>query len=140
VEAASEAGVHAVVNMSQIRRVGKPRATPRGKLGSPSGLLNRSALITTHLRPTSWKNIFLDPRHDHGIYRLPFADAGFAPSTPPISHVSRLLQTPTRMPATYQLFGAENSTGMTSPRKSKKPWVSRWRYEPTTFLPSACRS
>jgi NAD(P)H dehydrogenase (quinone) len=52
VQAACEAGVHAVVNMSQIpaRRDAKSNAARAHWIAER--LLDRSALITTHLRPT----------------------------------------------------------------------------------------
>ena len=78
VQAASEAGVHAVVNMSQIpaRREAKSNAARAHWIAER--LLDRSALITTHLRPTFFTfllNMFWIRENDHGIYRLPFADA-----------------------------------------------------------------
>ena len=55
VQAASEAGVHAVVNMSQIsaRREAKSNAARHHWLAER--LLDRSALVTTHLRPTFFR-------------------------------------------------------------------------------------
>ena len=65
VQAASEAGVHAVVNMSQIsaRREAKSNAARHHWLAER--LLDRSALVTTHLRPTFFTILpehVLDPR------------------------------------------------------------------------------
>src|ERR1700752_2088159 len=81
-QAASEAGVHAVVNMSQIsaRRDAKSNAARAHWVAER--LLDRSALITTHLRPTFFMfffNMFWVRDNDEGIYRLPFADARHAP-------------------------------------------------------------
>jgi NAD(P)H dehydrogenase (quinone) len=79
---ASEAGVHAVVNMSQIpaRREAKSNAARAHWLAER--LLDRSALITTHLRPTFFTfllDMFWIRDNDEGIYRLPFADGRHAP-------------------------------------------------------------
>src|SRR3984957_7434276 len=73
VQAASEAGVRAVVNMSQIpaRREAKSNAARAQR--AAERLLDRSALITTHLRPTFFTfllNMFWIRDNDQGIYRL----------------------------------------------------------------------
>src|SRR4029079_7884825 len=65
VQAASEAGVHAVVNMSQIsaRREAKSNAARQHWLAER--LLDRTAMVTTHLRPTflaEWINWFWSRR------------------------------------------------------------------------------
>ena len=82
VQAASEAGVHAVVNMSQIsaRREAKSNAARAHWLAER--LLDRSALITTHLRPTFFTfflNMFWICDNGEGLYLLPFADGRHAP-------------------------------------------------------------
>src|ERR1700747_470635 len=81
-QVASEAGVHSVVNMSQIsaRREAKSNAARHHWIAER--LLDRSALGTTHLRPTFFPfflNMFWTRENDEGIYRLPFADGRFAP-------------------------------------------------------------
>src|ERR1700756_1530411 len=81
-QAASEAGVHAVVNMSQIsaRREAKSNAARQHWIAER--LLDRTALVTTHLRPTffiEWLNSFFVRRGSEGIYRLPLADVRHAP-------------------------------------------------------------
>jgi NAD(P)H dehydrogenase (quinone) len=81
-QAASEAGVRAVVNMSQIsaRREAKSHAAQQHWLGER--LLDRTALITTHLKPTffaEWLTTFSDRRNGEVVLRLPFADARHAP-------------------------------------------------------------
>lgn len=81
-QAASEAGVRAVVNMSQIsaRRGAKSHAAQNHWLSER--LLDRSAFITTHLRPTFFAEwlIWQWSRHDHeGVLRLPFGDGRHAP-------------------------------------------------------------
>jgi uncharacterized protein YbjT (DUF2867 family) len=74
--------VRSVVNMSQIsaRREATSNAAQHHWLAER--LLDRSALVTTHLRPTFFTfflNMFWTRDNDEGIYRLPFADGRFAP-------------------------------------------------------------
>jgi uncharacterized protein YbjT (DUF2867 family) len=81
-QAASEAGVHAVVNMSQIsaRREAKSNAARQHWIAER--LLDRTAMVTTHLRPTffmEWQTGFWVRRGDEGLFRLPFADVRHAP-------------------------------------------------------------
>src|SRR6201993_1696731 len=115
-QAASEAGVHAVVNMSQIsaRREAKSNAARHHWLAE--GLLDRSAAVTTHLRPTFFTfflNMFWIRDNDEGIYRLPFADARHAPiDAADQAHViAAILQNPDPHDRQiYPLFGAEELT------------------------------
>ncbi|MET0699786.1 MAG: NAD(P)H-binding protein [Mycobacterium sp.] len=81
-QAASEAGVGAVVNMSQIsaRREAKSHAAQDHWLAER--LLDRSAFITTHLRPTffaKWLNWQWQRDGDQGVLRLPFGTGRHAP-------------------------------------------------------------
>src|ERR1700712_4710275 len=81
-QGASEAGVRAVVNMSQIsaRREAKSHAAQQHWLGER--LLDRTALMTTHLKPTffaEWLTTFSDRCNGEVVLRLPFADARHAP-------------------------------------------------------------
>src|SRR6476659_1890703 len=81
-QAASEAGVHAVVNISQIsaRREAKSNAARQHWIAER--LLDRTAMVTTHLRPTffmEWQTGFWVRRGDEGLFRLPFADVRHAP-------------------------------------------------------------
>ena len=81
-QAATEAGVRAVVNMSQIsaRRDAKSHAAQNHWLGER--LLDRSAFITTHLRPTffaEWLIWQWSREQDQGVLRLPFAEGRHAP-------------------------------------------------------------
>src|ERR1700759_2793629 len=82
VQAASDAGVHAVVNMSQIsaRREAKSNAARAHWIAER--LLDRGALIHTHLRPTFFTfllNMFWIRDNDEGIYRLPLPESPFGP-------------------------------------------------------------
>jgi uncharacterized protein YbjT (DUF2867 family) len=81
-QAASEAGVRAVVNMSQIsaRREAKSHAAQEHWLAER--LLDRTALITTHLKPTffaDWLTMFSSRENGEVVLRLPFADGRHAP-------------------------------------------------------------
>ena len=113
-QAASEAGVHAVVNMSQIsaRREAKSNAARQHWLAER--LLDRSALVTTHLRPTffmEWLNSFwVRAGSNEGIYRLPFADVRHAPiaAADQARVIAAILQNPDPHDRQiYPLFGAE---------------------------------
>ena len=81
-QAATEAGVTAVVNMSQIsaRRDAKSHAAQNHWLAER--LLDRSAFATAHLRPTffaEWLAWQWSRDDDGGVFRLPFADGRHAP-------------------------------------------------------------
>src|SRR6185437_2031563 len=112
-QAASEAGVHAVVNMSQIsaRREAKSNAARAHWIAER--LLDRTALVTTHLRPTCftfWLNMYWIRENDEGIYRLPFADGRHAPiDAADQAHViAAILENPDPHDRqVYPLFGAE---------------------------------
>src|SRR6201984_2647725 len=114
VQAASEAGVHAVVNMSQIsaRREAKSNAARAHWIAER--LLDRTALGTTHLRPTffmEWLNGFwVRTDSQEGIYRLPLADVRHAPiaAADQANVIAAILQNPDPHARTvYPLFGAE---------------------------------
>jgi NAD(P)H dehydrogenase (quinone) len=114
-QAASEAGVHAVVNMSQIsaRREAKSNAARQHWLGER--LLDRSAFVSTHLRPTffmEWLNAFwVRAGSNEGIYRLPLAaDVRHAPiaAADQARVIAAILQNPDPHDRQiYPLFGAE---------------------------------
>ncbi len=81
-QAATEAGVDAVVNMSQIsaRRDAKSHAAQNHWLSER--LLDRSTFKTTHLRPTffaEWLAWQWSRDDQGGVFRLPFADGRHAP-------------------------------------------------------------
>jgi NAD(P)H dehydrogenase (quinone) len=113
VEAASEAGVHAVVNMSQISARHEAKSNAARQHWIAERLMDRSALVTTHLRPTFFTfllNVFWTRDNDEGIYRLPFADARHAPiDAADQAHViAAILQNPDPHDRQiYPLFGPE---------------------------------
>lgn len=81
-QAASEAGVHAIVNMSQIsaRREAKSHAAQNHWISER--LLDRTAIGTTHLRPTffaEWLTWWWSLEDGHGVLRLPFGVGTHAP-------------------------------------------------------------
>jgi NAD(P)H dehydrogenase (quinone) len=112
-QAAGEAGVHAVVNMSQIsaRREAKSNAAQQHWIAER--LLDRTALVTTHLRPTffmEWLNGFWVRDGGQGIYRLPLADVRHAPvaAVDQSKVIAAILQNPDPHDRqVYPLFGAE---------------------------------
>jgi NAD(P)H dehydrogenase (quinone) len=81
-QAASEAGLKAVVNMSQIsaRREANSNAARHHWIGER--LLDRTAMKTAHLRPTffaEWLTWYWNYRADEGVLRLPFGNGRHAP-------------------------------------------------------------
>jgi NAD(P)H dehydrogenase (quinone) len=137
VQAASDAGVHAVVNMSQIpaRREAKSNAARAHWIAER--LLDRSPLVTTHLRPTFFTfllNMFWIRENDEGIYRLPFADARFAPiDAADQAHViAAILENPDPHDRQiYPLFGAEELDWYEIAAKVQHTLAIPVRYEPT---------
>ncbi|SDI61450.1 NmrA family NAD(P)-binding protein [Nonomuraea jiangxiensis] len=81
-QAATEAGVRAVVNMSQIsaRRDASSNAARQHWLCER--LLDRTDLLVTHLRPTffaEWLKLWWELRDGEGYLRLPFGEGRHAP-------------------------------------------------------------
>jgi NAD(P)H dehydrogenase (quinone) len=112
-QAASEAGVRAVVNMSQIsaRREAKSHAAQQHWIAER--LLDRSPFYTAHLRPTffaewlKWQWL----RGDHeGVLRLPFGNGRHAPISgrDQAGVIAAILQNPAPHDRQiYPLVGAE---------------------------------
>lgn len=112
-QAASEASVKAVVNMSQIsaRREAKSHAAQQHWLAER--LLDRSAFMTTHLRPTffaEWmKWVWLRNPND-GVLQLPFGTGRHAPiaGADQSAVIAAVLQNPVpHNRQIYPLYGAE---------------------------------
>ncbi|MCW8102562.1 NmrA family NAD(P)-binding protein [Streptomyces tauricus] len=81
-QAATEAGVTSVVNMSQIsaRREAASNAARQHWLAER--LLDRTSLLTTHLRPTlfaEWISWWWGRQDNEGVLRLPFGTGRHAP-------------------------------------------------------------
>jgi uncharacterized protein YbjT (DUF2867 family) len=81
-QAATEAGVRSVVNMSQIsaRRDAGSNAARTHWLCER--LLDRTDMLTTHLRPTffaEWLKLWWEKRDGEGYLRLPFGEGRHAP-------------------------------------------------------------
>jgi NAD(P)H dehydrogenase (quinone) len=98
-QAASEAGVDAVVNMSQIsaRREAKSNAAQQHWIAER--LLDRAAFKTTHLRPTffsEWLKWQWQRDDNEGVLRLPFGDGRHAPISGPdqAAVIAAVLQNP----------------------------------------------
>jgi NAD(P)H dehydrogenase (quinone) len=135
-QAAGEAGVHAVVNMSQIsaRREAKSNAARQHWIAER--LLDRTALVTTHLRPTffmEWLNGFWVRDGDEGIYRLPLADVRHAPiaAADQAKVIAAILQNPDPHDRqSYPLFGAEELNWYSIAAKIGDALGIPVRYEP----------
>jgi NAD(P)H dehydrogenase (quinone) len=81
-QAASEAGVRAVLNMSQVSARREARSHAAQQHWIAERLLDRTAMMTTHIRPTffaEWLIFQWARRNDEAVLRLPFADAHHAP-------------------------------------------------------------
>lgn len=81
-QAASEAGVKAVVNMSQISARREAKSNSAQQHWIAERLLDRHAFITTHLRPTffaEWLTWQFTRDGDSGVLRLPFGNGRHAP-------------------------------------------------------------
>jgi NAD(P)H dehydrogenase (quinone) len=135
-QAASEAGVHAVVNMSQIsaRREAKSNAARQHWIAER--LLDRTALVNTHLRPTffmEWLNGFWVRDGNEGIYRLPLADVRHAPvaAADQAKVIAAILRNPDPHDRqVYPLFGAEELDWHTIAAKIGDTLGIPVRYEP----------
>jgi NAD(P)H dehydrogenase (quinone) len=81
-QAAAEAGIRSVVNMSQIsaRREAGSNAARQHWLAER--LLDRTSMLTAHLRPTffaEWISSWWGRQGDEGVLRLPFGNGRHAP-------------------------------------------------------------
>src|ERR1700689_1516546 len=134
-QAATEAGVRAVVNMSQspARREAHPGARDHW---IAERLLDRTHLMTTHLRPTlfadwlTWQWV----RHDNqGVLRLPFGDARHAPiaSTDQARVIAAILANPAPHDRqVYPLYGPEELNLDAIAQKMAQTLGIPVRYEP----------
>lgn len=112
-QAASEAGVGAVVNMSQIsaRREAKSHAAQQHWIAER--LLDRHAFVSTHLRPTffaEWLKWQWLRNDGEGLLQLPFGNGRHAPisGTDQAAVIAAILQNPAPHDRQiYPLFGAE---------------------------------
>jgi NAD(P)H dehydrogenase (quinone) len=113
-EAAEDAGVSAIVNMSQIsaRRGAASDAARIHWLGER--ILDWSPVAATHLRPTyfaEWFTVFrAEEIRDEGVMRLPFGDGRHAPITAEDQGrvIAGIMENPAEHAGQiYPLFGAE---------------------------------
>ena len=136
-QAASEAGVHAVVNMSQISARREATSNAARQHWIAERLLDRTALVTTHLRPTffmEWQNAFwVRASANEGIFRLPFADVRHAPiaAVDQAKVIAAILQNPDPHDRqVYPLFGAEELDWHAIAAKVQDTLGIPIRYEP----------
>jgi NAD(P)H dehydrogenase (quinone) len=81
-QAAAEAGVRSVVNMSQISARREAVSNQARQHWLAERLLDRTAMLTAHLRPTffaEWISWWWGREGDQGVFRLPFGNGRHAP-------------------------------------------------------------
>ncbi|GII32479.1 NmrA family NAD(P)-binding protein [Planotetraspora mira] len=81
-QAATEAGVRSVVNMSQISARREAGSNAARQHWLCERLLDRTDMLTTHLRPTffaEWLKLWWELRDGAGYLRLPFGEGRHAP-------------------------------------------------------------
>ncbi|WP_433296674.1 NmrA family NAD(P)-binding protein [Pseudonocardia sp. CA-142604] len=81
-QAATEAGVRSVVNMSQISARREAGSNAARQHWLCERLLDRTNLLTTHIRPTffaEWLTVQWERRGGEGYLRLPFGEGRHAP-------------------------------------------------------------
>src|SRR6202162_3496283 len=138
-QAATEANVGAVVNMSQSpARREAPYYGPR-EHWIAERLLDRTPMMTTHLRPTlfadwlSWQWV----RHDgQGVLRLPFRNARHAPiaSADQARVIAAILANPAPHDRqVYPLYGPEELDHHAIAQKMSQGLGILVRYEPVDF-------
>ena len=138
-QAASEAGVHAVVNMSQIsaRREATSNAARQHWLAER--LLDRTTMVTTHLRPTFFAeliNWFWVRRENEGVLRLPFGNGHHAPisARDQANVIAAILQNPDPHDRQiYPLVGPEELDHYAIARKVQQTLGIPVRYDPVTI-------
>jgi NAD(P)H dehydrogenase (quinone) len=135
-QAATDAGVHAVVEMSQIGV--RPDTTHIGlQHWIVERLFDRTPLVVTHLRPTlfmNWLNNFWIRIGDNeGILRLPLGDVRAAPIA--MEDQARVIVAILQDPAPhdrqiYEMFGAEELDWYAIAAKIQAKLGIQVRYEP----------
>jgi NAD(P)H dehydrogenase (quinone) len=135
-QAASEAGVRAVVNMSQSPARREAQYYGPREHWIAERLLDRTHLMTTHLRPTlfadwlSWQWL----RHDgQGVLRLPFGNARHAPiaSADQARVIAAILADPAPHDRQiYPLYGPEELDHHAIAQKMAQTLGIPVRYEP----------
>jgi NAD(P)H dehydrogenase (quinone) len=137
-QAAEEAGVGAIVNMSQIsaRRGADSDAARIHWLGER--ILDSSTVAATHLRPTyfaEWYTIFCASSiRDEDVFRLPFGDGRHAPITARDQGrvIAAILENPAdHAGQIYPLFGAVEMNHYEIAEAISEALGRSVRYEPT---------
>ena len=137
-QAAEEAGISAIVNMSQVsaRRGAASDAARIHWLGER--ILDWSPIAATHLRPTyfaEWYTIFCAASiRDEGVFRLPFGDGRHAPITAEDQGrvIAAILESPDKHAGqVYPLFGAVEMNHHQIAEAISEALGRTVRYEPT---------
>jgi NAD(P)H dehydrogenase (quinone) len=137
-QAAEEAGVSAIVNMSQVsaRRGAASNAARIHWLGER--VLDWSPIAATHLRPTyfaEWYTIFCAASiRDEGVFRLPFGDGRHAPITAEDQGrvIAAILENPAdHAGQVYPLYGAVEMNHHQIAEAISEALGRTVRYEPT---------
>jgi uncharacterized protein YbjT (DUF2867 family) len=137
-QAATEAGVRSIVNMSQI--------SARREAGSDAArhhwlcerLLDRTSMLTAHIRPTffaEWLKLWWELRDGEGYLRLPFGDGRHAPiaSADQSRVIAALLTDPEPHDrAVYTLHGPVEQTHYGIARAMASALGHQVHYEPLT--------
>ncbi|HEX4559224.1 MAG TPA: NmrA family NAD(P)-binding protein [Mycobacterium sp.] len=135
-QAASEAGVRALVNMSQISARREAKSDSARQHWLAERLLDRMSMVTTHLRPTFFAEVinwYWLRRENEGVLRLPFGDGRHAPiaSADQANVIAAILQNPDPHDRQiYPLVGPEELDHYAIAQKVGQTLGIAARYEP----------
>jgi NAD(P)H dehydrogenase (quinone) len=137
-QAALDAGIEAIVNMSQISAREDSKSHVAQNHWIAERLLDRTGIATTHLRPTFFAEWFLyyPAMIKSGVIRFPFRRGKHAPIA--VSDQARVIAAILQDPGphkgmTYQLFGAAEMDHSEITRQIGVALGKPMRYEAVTF-------
>jgi NAD(P)H dehydrogenase (quinone) len=137
-QAALDAGIEAIVNMSQISAREDAKSHVAQNHWIAERLLDRTGIATTHLRPTFFAEWFLyyPAMIKSGVIRFPFRRGRHAPIA--VSDQARVIAAILQNPEphkgmTYQLFGAVEMDHSEIATQIGIGLGKPMRYEPVTF-------
>jgi NAD(P)H dehydrogenase (quinone) len=138
-QAASEAGVRAVVTMSQISARREATSNSARQHWLAERLLDRTSMMTTHLRPTffaEWINWGWVRGEYEGVLRLPFGEGRHAPisAADQANVIAAILHNPDpHNRQVYPLVGPEELDHYAIAQKVQETRGLPVRYEPVTI-------